>query len=153
MLYEHFANISSETTQQLLDPLTIALTAEESEWVLAHEAALQKLGLSISPFGSGSWLLRSVPLALGQRDAAEYLRQVIAEALTPEFRRLEATEQAHWSMACRAAIKSGDKLSTEEMDKLVVDLQACDLGQTCPHGRPTIVLMTRTMLDKQFGRT
>ena len=153
VLYEQFASISSETRQQLLDPLTIALTAEESEWVLAHEAALQKLGLSISPFGSSSWLLRSVPLALGQRNAAEYLRQVIAEALTPEFRRLEATEQAHWSMACRAAIKSGDKLSTEEMDKLVVDLQACDLGQTCPHGRPTIVLMTRTMLDKQFGRT
>ena len=153
VLYEQFASISSETTQQLLDPLTITLTAEESEWVLAHEADLQKLGLSISPFGSDSWLLRSAPLALGQRDAAEYLRQVIAEALTPEFQRLEATEQAHWSMACRAAIKSGDKLSTEEMDKLVVDLQACDLGKTCPHGRPTIVLMTRTMLDKQFGRT
>ncbi|HCU72490.1 MAG TPA: DNA mismatch repair endonuclease MutL [Chloroflexi bacterium] len=152
VLYEQFESISSEATQQLLDPLTIVLSAEESEWVSAHKAALQKLGLMISLFGPDSWLIRSVPLAIGRRDAAEYLRQVIAEALSPEFRRLEATEQAHWSMACRAAIKSGDKLSTEEMDQLIEKLQACDLGLTCPHGRPTIVLMTRTMLDKQFGR-
>ena len=152
VLYERLADRSGETTQQLLDPLAISLTAEESEWITTHEAALENLGLKISPFGSHNWLIRSVPSALGKRDAAEYLCEVIAEARTPEFRRLEANQQAQWSMACRAAIKSGDKLSIEEMDQLVMDLQACDLGQTCPHGRPTIVLLTRSMLDKQFGR-
>ena len=152
VLYEKLARAENNTAQQILDPVNVTLTADESEWVTGHSDSLRILGLDVSPFGSESWLIRTVPSALGKRDAAEYFREVIAEARTPEFRRLETTEQARWSMACRAAVKSGDTLSIDEMYQLVIDLQKCDLGKTCPHGRPTIVLLSRDMLDKQFGR-
>ncbi len=152
VLYEKLARAENNTAQQIIDPVNITLTADESEWVTEHADSLRLLGLDISPFGSDSWLIRTVPSALGKKDAADYFREVITEARTPEFRRLETTEQARWSMACRAAVKSGDTLSIAEMYQLIIDLQECDLGKTCPHGRPTIVLLSRDMLNKQFGR-
>ncbi len=152
VLYEQLAHAETNTVQQILDPVNITLSADESEWVTEHTDSLRRHGLGLSPFGSDSWLIRTVPSALGKKDAGDYFREVITEARTPEFRRLETTEQARWSMACRAAVKSGDTLSIAEMHQLIIDLQECDLGKTCPHGRPTIVLLSRDMLDKQFGR-
>ena len=55
-------------------------------------------------------------------------------------------------MACRGAVKSGDALVLEEMRTLIDRLQQCDLGVACPHGRPTVILLSREMLDREFGR-
>ena len=119
-----------------------------------HTPTICARSASTSPsFGPSAWLLRAVPSALGRIDAATYLREVVAEAQTPDFQRLAAADRLRWSLACRAAIKSGAPLAFDEMSALIRDLEACDLGLTCPHGRPTVILLSRQLLDREFGRT
>ena len=90
---------------------------------------------------------------MARSTAPVYLREVVAEAQTPDFQRLAATERLRWTLACRAAVKSGADLAFDEMSALIRDLEACDLGKTCPHGRPTVILLSRELLDREFGRT
>ena len=153
ILFERLGSTADAPTQQLLDPTSVELSAEESDWVASHADDLQRLGFDVTPFGPAAWLLRAVPSALGSIDAATYLREVVAEAQTPDFQRLAAADRLRWSLACRAAVKSGGPLSFDEMNALIRDLEACDLGITCPHGRPTVILLSRELLDRQFGRT
>lgn len=153
VLFERLSFDGDAPTQRLLDPTSVDLSAEESDWVAAHADDLQRLGFDVTPFGPAAWLLRAVPSALGRIEAATYLREVVAEAQTPDFQRLAATERLRWTLACRAAVKSGDSLAFDEMSALIRDLEACDLGLTCPHGRPTVILLSRQLLDREFGRT
>ena len=153
ILFERLGHTADAPTQQLLDPTSVELSAEESDWVASHADDLQRLGFDVTPFGPSAWLLRAVPSALGSIDAATYLREVVAEAQTPDFQRLAAADRLRWSLACRAAVKSGGPLTFDEMNALIRDLEACDLGITCPHGRPTVILLSRELLDRQFGRT
>ena len=153
VLFERLGNIADTPTQRLLDPTSVELSAEESDWVAAHADDLRTLGFDVTAFGPSAWLLRAVPSALGRIDAATYLREVVAEAQTPDFQRLAAADRLRWSLACGAAIKSGAPLAFDEMSALIRDLEACDLGLTCPHGRPTVILLSRQLLDREFGRT
>ncbi len=153
ILFERLGHAADAPTQQLLDPTSVELSAEESDWVASHADDLQRLGFDVTPFGPSAWLLRAVPSALGRIDAATYLREVVAEAQTPDFQRLAAADRLRWSLACRAAVKAGGPLTFDEMSALIRDLEACDLGITCPHGRPTVILLSRELLDREFGRT
>ncbi|MDE2898308.1 MAG: DNA mismatch repair endonuclease MutL [Chloroflexota bacterium] len=153
VLFERLGNIADTPTQRLLDPTSVELSAEESDWVAAHADDLRTLGFDVTAFGPSAWLLRAVPSALGRIDAATYLREVVAEAQTPDFQRLAAADRLRWSLACGAAIKSGAPLAFDEMSALIRDLEACDLGIICPHGRPTVILLSRQLLDREFGRT
>ena len=153
VLFERLGNATDVPTQRLLDPTSVELSAEESDWVASHADDLRTLGFDVTAFGPSAWLLRAVPSALGRIDAATYLREVVAEAQTPDFQRLAAADRLRWTLACRAAVKSGDPLAFDEMSALIRDLEACDLGLTCPHGRPTVILLSRELLDREFGRT
>ena len=153
VLFERLGTATDAPTQRLLDPTSVELSAEESDWVAAHADDLRTLGFDVTSFGPSAWLLRAVPSALGRIDAATYLREVVAEAQTPDFQRLAAADRLRWSLACGAAIKSGAPLAFDEMSALIRDLEACDLGLTCPHGRPTVILLSRQLLDREFGRT
>jgi len=153
VLFERLGNTADAPTQRLLDPTSVDLSAEESDWVASHAGDLRTLGFDVTSFGASAWLLRAVPAALGRIDAATYLREVVAEAQTPDFQRLAAADRLRWTLACRAAVKSGDPLAFDEMSALILDLEACDLGITCPHGRPTVILLSRELLDREFGRT
>ena len=122
ILFERLGHTADAPTQQLLDPTSVELSAEESDWVASHADDLQRLGFDVTPFGPSAWLLRAVPSALGRIDAATYLREVVAEAQTPDFQRLAAADRLRWSLACRAAVKAGGPLTFDEM--------------SCPHPRP-----------------
>ncbi|MCY3957891.1 MAG: DNA mismatch repair endonuclease MutL [Chloroflexi bacterium] len=153
VLFERLGNSADAPTQRLLDPTSVDLSAEESDWLAAHADDLRALGFDVTAFGPSAWLLRAVPSALGRIDAATYLREVVAEAQSSDFQRLAAADRLRWTLACRAAVKSGDPLAFDEMSALIRDLEACDLGLTCPHGRPTVILLSRQLLDREFGRT
>ncbi len=152
VMYEQLQSGRDGAAQPLLDPAPVELSPPESEWVAEHREALRAHGLELEPFGTHTWLVRAVPAAGRTIDGAAYLREVVAEARTPEFRRLEAAERVRWSLACKAAVKAGDPLALDEMRSLLERLQRCDLSLTCPHGRPTMILLTRDLLDRQFGR-
>ena len=153
VLYEQLLAGGDGASQPLLEPASVELPPEESEWVADHLDALRAHGLELESFGPNTWLVRAVPATGRPLDGAAYLREVVAEMQQPEFRRLEATERVRWSLACRAAVKAGEPLSLDEMRSLIERLERCDLGRTCPHGRPTLILLSRDLLDRQFGRT
>ncbi len=152
ILYDQLGQSGNGASQALLDPVVVTLSAPASEWVGDHLDDLGALGLDLEPFGANAWLVRRVPATGRPIDAAVYLSAVVDEAREAPTGRRVVTEQLRWSAACHAAVKAGDQLATDEMQAVVEGLERCDLGLTCPHGRPTMILLTRDLLDRQFGR-
>jgi DNA mismatch repair protein MutL len=123
--------------------------------VLEAADALRELGLEVSDFGGNTILLESYPTLLGRKPPHEILRAVIDHLLTQER---PPTKEAMLhllmaTMACRAAVKAGDKLSADEIAYLLHLREMAEDSHHCPHGRPTSLLFSRAELDKQFRRT
>jgi DNA mismatch repair protein MutL len=141
--------------QRLLIPEPIDLPAEQAALVLEAADALRELGLEVSDFGGNTILLSSYPTLLGRKPPHVILRGVVDHLLTQER---PPTKEAllHLlmaTMACKAAVKAGDKLSAEEIAYLLHLREMAEDSHHCPHGRPTSLLFSRQELDKQFRRT
>ncbi len=141
--------------QRLLIPEPIDLPAEQAALVLEAADALAELGLEVSDFGGNTILLSSYPTLLGRKAPHVILRSVIDHIVTQER---APTKEAllHLlmaTMACKAAVKAGDKLSAEEITYLLHLRTMAEDSHHCPHGRPTSLLFSRQELDKQFRRT
>lgn len=141
--------------QRLLIPEPIDLPAEQAALVLESADALRELGLEVSDFGGNTVLLSSYPTLLGRKPPHEILRGVVDYLVTQE--RPPAKEALlHLlmaTMACKAAVKAGDKLSADEIAYLLHLRALAEDSHHCPHGRPTSLLFSRAELDKQFRRT
>jgi DNA mismatch repair protein MutL len=141
--------------QRLLIPEPIDLPAEQAALVLEAADALRELGLEVSDFGGNTILLSSYPTLLGRKPPHEILRGVVDYLVTQE--RPPAKEALlHLlmaTMACKAAVKAGDKLNAEEIAYLLHLRAMAEDSHHCPHGRPTSLLFSRAELDKQFRRT
>jgi len=141
--------------QRLLIPEPIDLPAEQAALVLEAADALRELGLDVSDFGGNTILLSSYPTLLGRKPPHEILRGVVDYLVTQE--RPPAKEAVlHLlmaTMACKAAVKAGDKLNAEEIAYLLHLRAMAEDSHHCPHGRPTSLLFSRAELDKQFRRT
>jgi len=156
ILYEAVTGrINSEltTTQNLLFPISIELDPPTWETFEASVDLFERAGFQVRPFGHRTVLLEGAPAVLSGRAPERYLRETL-EALRAELRsgkdRLSAMAA---SFACRAAVKSGDRLSEAEMASLFDQLFATEHPFTCPHGRPTVVRIPRGELDRKFGRS
>jgi len=140
--------------QRLLIPEALELPPLHAAAVLEVADELGRLGLDVSDFGGNTILLSSYPTLLSRRAPAAILRGVIDELIDRErlpnkealFDHLLAT------MACKAAVKAGDKLTQEEIDYLLQLRELAEDSHHCPHGRPTSLVFSRAQLDKQFGR-
>ncbi len=147
------ASDGAVNTQQLLAPLTVDLQSDASAWISENLSTLRELGFDAEHFGDNTWLIRAVPAVSSDRDPHKLFLDIVTEMLDVDVSRAGATDRARWSVACHSSIRAGDLLSIPEMQALLDQLARCDLGLTCPHGRPTILQFTREMLDRQFGRT
>jgi DNA mismatch repair protein MutL len=157
ILYEQFKarlRAGSLETQRLLIPEPIDLTAEQAARTLEHRAALEELGLGVEDFGGGTILLTSYPSLFGRRSPQELLRAVVDHLLAKE--RLPSRDVLFNDllslMACHAAVRAGDRLTSEEMNALLDLRELADDTHHCPHGRPTSLLLSRHDLDRQFRR-
>jgi DNA mismatch repair protein MutL len=141
-------------TQRLLIPEPVDLTAEQAARTLEVRAELAELGLGVEDFGNGTVLLTSYPALLGRRAPRAVLRAVVDHLMAQE--RLPAREVLFNDllslMACHAAVRSGDRLTPEEMEALVAQRALTDDTHHCPHGRPTALLFSRHDLERQFRR-
>ncbi len=141
-------------TQPLLIPEPVELTAEQAARTLEYRAALAELGLGIEDFGGGTLLLTSYPALLGRRSPQSILRAVVDHLLSQE--RAPSREVLFNDlmslMACHAAVRAGDRLTSEQMAALVEQRQLADDTHHCPHGRPTALLFSRHDLERQFRR-
>ena len=141
--------------QRLLIPEPIDLPAEQAALVLEVADQLAELGLEVSDFGGNTILLGSYPTLLSRRPPAVILQGVIDHLMTKDRPPSKEALLDHLlaTMACKAAVKAGDRLTQDEIAHLLVLRQLADDSHHCPHGRPTSLLFSRQQLDKQFGRT
>jgi DNA mismatch repair protein MutL len=141
--------------QRLLIPEPIDLPADQAARVLEAKAELTELGLDVEEFGGGTVVLHSYPAILGRAQPGALFRDV-ADRLAAKDRpptRDQLLEHLLATMACRAAVKAGDRLTPDEVNELVAQRELAENSHHCPHGRPTTLAFTRKELDKQFRRT
>ncbi|HTY36860.1 MAG TPA: DNA mismatch repair endonuclease MutL [Bacteroidota bacterium] len=157
ILYEkalaNFEN-SLPTTQQLLFPQTVQLSA--SDYSLAKELMphLERLGFDLKPFGKNTVVIEGIPADVRAGSEARILQDVLDEYRNNEHaQHIDARDNIAKSFACKAAIKAGDKLNTTEMLILIDQLFATQMPYVCPHGRPIVVKISVDELDRRFGRT
>jgi DNA mismatch repair protein MutL len=142
-------------TQRFLVPETVNLTAAEAALILETRETLASLGIEIEPFGGDTILVSSYPAMLGSFSPSEVIRQIADQMMgggkTPDRRDL-VDELLHM-ISCKAAIKAGDRLSSEEVTALLEQRHLFHDTHHCPHGRPTALVFTKEELDKRFKRT
>ena len=140
--------------QRLLIPAPVELSADDASTLGDHLDLLAELGLEVEPFGGTTMLVAGYPSLLAKADPGELL-QTVADGLTGFDRKATRRDLADHllaTMACKAAIKAGQRLSPEEIDALMALRHLVDDAHHCPHGRPTALTLSRDELDRQFGR-
>ncbi|MGD9559654.1 MAG: DNA mismatch repair endonuclease MutL [Oscillospiraceae bacterium] len=154
MLYEKLAAQSGPAAaQQLLAPLSVNLGAEEKNALLQSGEQLARLGMAVEDFGGGTVLVRSVPADIEPDDVEDLLLELAQRlALNANDGSSEKREWVLHSMACRAAVKAGDKTPDAQLLALAQAIMAGQVPPFCPHGRPVVLEITRKELEKQFGR-
>ena len=137
--------------QGLLEPIVIEVPELFEEAMGIHQSLLKKYGFDCEPFGSNTYVLRGVPLILGNLDPRELFLNAVygigsGQSGEPDQDALIKT------LACHGSVRAGQKLSVAEMQELLRDLESSPNFRTCPHGRPTVLSFDVAFIEKQFGR-
>ena len=141
--------------QRLLIPEPIELTMEQAGAILEARTQLGELGLEVEDFGGGTVAVSSYPALLGRVPVSQIFQSVVDVLATKDRppTREQLLDRLLATMACKAAVKAGDRLTPEEIDHLMRLRPTADDSHHCPHGRPTSLVFSRQELDKQFRRT
>lgn len=156
VLFERFRKeweTSKVASQMLAPPVIVTLTPQEISIYQKYEEYFKELGFESESFGGNEYALYAVPLQLFGMSPGDMFIEIL-DYLTEESKSLEGSAIT-WriaTMACKAAVKGGEKLSLSEVKTLIEDLFQADHPYTCPHGRPTMIHFSRYELDKKFKR-
>ena len=135
-------------------PIILNLTMQEAELLSTYMDRFTRIGFEFEEFGQDSYMVRSVPDNLFSIAKKELLMEMI-DSLSDEVSRNQASDlldEKIASMSCKAAVKGNMKLSAQEVDALIGELLLLDNPYHCPHGRPTIIAMSKRELEKKFKR-
>ena len=142
------------TSQYLSPPIILSLTMQEAELLNENMDRFARIGFEIEPFGGEEYAVRAVPdnlFGIAKKDLLMEMIDDLADgintSMTPEL-----IDEKVASMSCKAAVKGNSRLSAQEVDELIAELLTLDNPYHCPHGRPTIIAMTRKELEKKFKR-
>ncbi len=156
LLYESLRSGRPLGRQTLVEPLTVVLTGAERAALAAHAEEVERSGFSVEPFGPETYRVRSVPSYRGRRVRAETVT-VLLDELARGGRPTVAEglqERTAATLACHAAIRAGDPVAAEEFARVLEALHALPgAPSTCPHGRPIMVGVPRSRLDRWFLRS
>ena len=156
VLYERFLKQfeKEELSSQLISPATvISLSSTEADAVEKHLPSLKKLGFEIEHFGGREYSISAIPNILPSVNKEVWLRELISELLEVDsVKNTDSILEKIASMSCKAAIKGNQKISFEEAKILIDELLELDNPYNCPHGRPTVIKMTKTEIEKKFKR-
>jgi DNA mismatch repair protein MutL len=144
-----------QSSQRLLFPITLRLTPAEYSLVEDARELFERTGFEVEPFGGRTVIMHAAPTPHPYFDAERCVRDMITElAAGSELTRSARTQYERIAMtfACKGAIKAGQRLSTAEMEQLFDRLFATDLPYHDVHGRPTVVRMSTSELERRFGR-
>lgn len=151
-LMKHFRE-HDIVSQTINPPMIITLNGREKECYLNHAHDFKALGFVIEEFGGNEYAIRSVPMDLYGYEENEFFYEILDELAdesvtgTPESIRTRIA-----TMACKAAVKGNTRISRAEMKELIDELLTLDNPYNCPHGRPTIISMSKYELEKKFKR-
>ena len=139
--------------QYLLEPVAVPLSKAQHESVIENKALFSESGFELDDFGGSTVLVRSAPSFIDAFDAAATVEEM-ADHILQNKKNIESeyTDWLYHNIACRSAIKGGDKSSPQELVDLYIKMGESPDYRYCPHGRPTSVVMTRYQIEKQFGR-
>ena len=142
-------------SQRLLLPETVRVTPQQAALLESNAELLTQLGIELTPFGTDAVAVQSFPSLLKDTDVISFMRdlldQLVQQAGPGDT---DAVINDILSMmACKAAVKAGDPLTPEEIDALFERRDLIDKSSSCPHGRPTMLRLTKADLDRQFKRT
>jgi DNA mismatch repair protein MutL len=141
-------------SQELLVPVILTLPPKEAVAVREALHLLLAEGFVLEEFGKDSFAVRTVPVVLGRQVDPEVIEDIIADVIGDDLRSADdKKEGVTCIIACRGAIKAGAHMTTEQMERLLLQLFRTNNPYTCPHGRPTMVSFSRERLDGMFRRT
>jgi len=142
-------------SQSLLVPQPVDLSPAEAAAALEHRRLLRQLGMEIEPFGGDTLLISTYPAMLANMDPAEVLHGLLEQLLSSDKLpdRRDLLDELLHAIACKAAIKAGDRLAPEEVAALLAQRHLIDDSHHCPHGRPAALIFSRQELDRRFKRT
>ncbi len=145
---------STQAPSQLLaPPIVVNLTGKEEGALQKYQSVFEKMGYEFEDFGDGSIAIRAVPLELYANEPAALLREVLDEILEEKMNGTPAAILYKIaSMSCKAAVKGNQVLSLHEAQALIDELLALDNPYHCPHGRPTMIILTKQDMEKKFKR-
>ena len=152
MLQESYR--SRKIRQDLVAPLSIELSASERVVLATWQETLQDIGFDISPFGGNTYTVRAVPATGRYLESAESVHDLLRELFLSGKASPSSSDRDDILklLACRGSIKSGKELSPSESKKLLDDLFLCRNPKTCPHGRPVMVSIEESRLERLFSR-
>ncbi len=154
--YERLMALHRDTaldSQQLLTPQTLKFPPDITTVLLDAADTLAQWGFALEPWGDDHVRVRALPTIVALENLHDALLEIAAalsddEGSTPDDWR----ETMLITLACHTSVRAGQSLSLNEMRELLRQLERCDNPRTCPHGRPTMVLLTPSQLERQFGR-
>ena len=157
IIFEQLKNrspASKKSAQKLLIPETIDLGYREAKILEGLIPDLNELGLEIEPFGGNTFVVKSVPALLENKEVKPLVMEIVEKiaqiGFTPGLEK--AIDQCLILMACHGAIRANQKLSDEEIKGLLDQLDKCDQPSNCPHGRPTWISWSIKDFEKSFKR-
>jgi DNA mismatch repair protein MutL len=151
-----FEKISKQKEQQgvevqaLLEPVTIEVLPVQAEILNKNYKLLAEYGFTIEPFGNRNYLVRTVPSIMYKKDWQSALNELIDKLSAKSDTNI--AEHIIATMACHSAVRFGQGLTLDEMRELVRQMERADLPHACPHGRTTMIHITKKQLEKEFGR-
>lgn len=154
VLYEKYMDKfykSEINMQMLLDPIVLELSNVDMLQVENNLDLFMKFGFEIELFGNNHIMIRCVPTIFGVPESEKFILQII-DNIEEIKNNYELKGEKFASMACRAAIKANDKITNLEINSLFEQMEECENPFTCPHGRPSIVEISKTEIEKMFKR-
>ena len=140
-------------SQQLSPPIVITVTMQEETFLQKYKEEFEKLGYAIEHFGGKEYAICAVPANIFGVDVKQLFLEMLGELekingkMTPDVILHQIA-----TMSCKAAIKGNQKITKEEMEQLFDDLMKLENPYNCPHGRPTIISMSKYEIEKKFKR-
>lgn len=140
--------------QQLAVPETMDLSHTEGAFMERHLQEFQKIGVDIQPFGGNTFVIKSVPALMDEKEVKPFILEIIDRAMADKelFKADAWLEDALILMACHSAVRANHQLTHLEMETLIKDLESCENSRHCPHGRPIVVFWDQGQLEKLFKR-
>ena len=142
-------------TQYMNPPIILSLSMVQQQAVEENLELLESLGYQIENFGGKEYAVSGVPANLPNVGSKDLLIEII-DSMTAEIsgksRTPQMLKEKIASMSCKAAVKGNNKLPREEVEELLKELMTLENPYHCPHGRPTMISMTKSELEKKFKR-